>query len=180
MTVNPGDVMAGRVVVVGDRVTLTLTDRTRHKSFSKTVNDSSLDVTSADWIVEAPSECNDNSSQCQTLPLADFGSETFARAMAETTSGRVGSISSKLWGTSAIKLAPAGRRFLGYGSDNGGESAPSSLTDCGASFKVTYAAIAPASGGTPAEEAKISSSPSSSSSASASSVAGLQPGGARR
>jgi hypothetical protein len=31
MTVDPGDVMAGSVTVVGHRVTLTLVDRTRHK-----------------------------------------------------------------------------------------------------------------------------------------------------
>lgn len=145
MTVHPGDVMAGRVTVVGNQVTLVLTDRTRHKTFTRKVSDATLDVTSADWIVEAPSECGGNGFQCQPLALADFGSETFARARAETASGRTGSISSQLWRTAVITLSSAGsgRLYAGDTGGNAGKSSPSPLANAGTSFSLTYSPIAP-------------------------------------
>jgi hypothetical protein len=140
MTVRPGDLMSASVTVVGDHVTVKLTDRTRHKSFSKAVNESVVDVTSADWIVEAPSDClNDN--YCRTLPLADFGSADFTGASAQTTSGRRGSISSYLWGYSKITLAPSGRRYIEYGGTEA-SATPSALQNAGASFQVAYAQTA--------------------------------------
>jgi Peptidase A4 family len=174
MIVHPGDVMAGRVTVVGDQVTLVLNDRTRHKTFTRTVTDSTLDVTSADWIVEAPSECGGN--QCQPLTLADYGSETFARAKAETVSGKSGSISSKRWHTAVITLSPgqSGRRFAGNQGTSSGESAPSSLAKAGTSFKLTYSPItmpvAPQPQPVYAARAGAGASP----------TASLQPGGSRR
>ncbi len=176
MKVDPGDVLAGSVTVVGHRVTLTLVDRTRHKRFTKTVTLSSIDVTSADWIVEAPSECNGNGNYCQALPLADFGSETFAYAKAETASKLSGSILSRLWGTTAITLAPGGRQYASYQAASGGESSPSALSDSGSSFKLTYTPITPVV--TQPQPPPYASTFSSSSKAS--SVARLQPGGARR
>jgi len=145
MIVHPSDVMAGRVTVVGDQVTLVLQDRTRDKTFIKQVTDSALDVTSADWIVEAPSECGGNGFQCEPLSLADFGSETFARARAETATGKYGPISSRLWSTAMITLTPAasGRRFASNGGSSEGKSAPSALTHAGTSFKLTYTPITP-------------------------------------
>jgi hypothetical protein len=143
MTVHPGDVMHGMVTVVGHKVTLDLTDRTRHKSFSKTVTDSTLDVTSADWIVEAPSECNGNGTLCQALPLADFGSETFAEAEAETKNAVPSAISSWRWDTTEITLAPGGREYAGYETTGEGESSPSILADSGSSFMLTYSAVTP-------------------------------------
>jgi hypothetical protein len=173
MTVRPGDVMAGHVTVVGNRVTLSLTDRTRQKSYTQTVTDSTLDVTSADWIVEAPSQCGGNGFQCQPLPLANFGSETFARASAETTSGQSGAISSSLWRTAVITLSPGGggRTFAGNGGVSEGMSSPSALTSSGTSFSLTYSPLAPAPG-PPQPAYKEAIAPSTGFS--------LQPGGARR
>lgn len=165
LIVDPGDVMAGRVTVVGDRVTLKLTDRTRHRSFTKTVIDRTLDLSSADWIVEAPSECGGNGTQCEPLALADFGSETFARAQAQTKSGKTGSISGTHWRTAVITLSPtaAERRFAGNDGGNEGESLPSPLTHAGTSFSLTYAPIAapvaPAPAPQPAYVANVRSTP---------------------
>jgi hypothetical protein len=144
MIVHPGDLMAGRVTVVGNQVTLVLSDRTRHRTFTKSVTDSTLDVTSADWIVEAPSECGGDGSQCQPLTLADFGSETVARARAETALGKNGPISSRRWRTAVITLSPprSGRRFSGNEGAGEGESSPSPLKHAGTSFKLTYSPIA--------------------------------------
>ena len=175
MIVHPGDVMAGRVTVVGDEVTVVLQDRTRHRKFTRKVIVSPLDVTSADWIVEAPSECDGDGYQCQPLTLADFGSETFARAQAETATGKSGSITSRLWRTAVIRLSPAGRRFAGNESSGEGQSAPSSLSNAGTSFKLTYSPITPVgTGPQPDYAARIASS------AGASAASAVQPGGARR
>jgi hypothetical protein len=149
MIVNPGDVMAGHVTVVGNLVTLTLTDRTRHKTFTRKVTDSTLDVTSADWIVEAPSECSGNGFQCQPLALADYGTETFARASAETASGQSGAISSALWPTAVITLSPGSGGRLNTSTASSGESAPSALTAAGTAFTLTYTPIAPTTPTTP-------------------------------
>ncbi|MDQ6806926.1 MAG: G1 family endopeptidase [Actinomycetota bacterium] len=149
LTVNPGDVMAGHVTVVGNQVTLVLTDRTRHKTFTRRVTDSTIDVTSADWIVEAPSQCGGNGFQCQPLTLANYGSETFARASAQTTSGQSASIASNLWQTEVITLSPgsSGRRNASNATQ--GESSPSALSNAGTAFTLTYSPIAPVTGQPP-------------------------------
>jgi len=149
MTVNPGDVMAGRVTVVGNEVTLVLNDRTRHKTFTRRVFDSTVDVTSADWIVEAPSECSGNGFQCQPLTLANYGTETFARANAVTATGQGGTISSTLWKTAVITLSPGSGGRLNSRNNGSGESSPSALTAAGTSFTLTYTPLTPPTGQPP-------------------------------
>jgi len=71
MTVNPGDLMRAKVKVSGARVTVSLSDLTTGRSFHRTITDRYADISSAEWIAEAPSECL-SVAQCQVLPLADF------------------------------------------------------------------------------------------------------------
>jgi hypothetical protein len=138
MTVNPGDQLTAAVNVNGHQVRLELTDLTRHRTFTRTVRASTVDVSSADWILEAPSECTGNTS-CQTLALADFGSATFSSAQASTTTLKQGSISSRNWDLTRITLATSGRRFIGNPSASTGASAlPSALSSGGTAFTVTY------------------------------------------
>jgi hypothetical protein len=136
--VRAGDEILATVSVVGHDVQLTLADQTRHRTFAKTLRASVVDVSSAEWIVEAPSECFSDTS-CQTLPLADFGSTTFDLAAAQSTTGQTGSISDRAWTSSRISLAPSGQHFIVYG-DRGvtGSASPSSLDRKGSSFRVTY------------------------------------------
>src|SRR5438132_2926091 len=96
MQVRPGDSMAATVQVNGTRVTLRLRDRTRGTSFSSTKRMSAPDVTSAEWIVEAPSGC-DRGNNCVQLPLSDFGTVSFVHAVATTTGGHSGTISDGSW-----------------------------------------------------------------------------------
>ncbi len=139
LQVPPGDEIQGQVVVVGHRATLTLRDLTRHTQFSKTVSTSPIDVTSAEWIVEAPSECL-GLYDCVTLPLADFGSAPFVSAAAQSSTGQSGTISSSLWNTTEIKLVPhrspstLNHHRLGHG----GDATPSSLQASGTAFSVSY------------------------------------------
>jgi hypothetical protein len=139
MTVKPGDRLRASVDVTGDEVRLQLVDLTRHRSFTRTVGDSTLDLTSAEWIVEAPSECA-GSYSCQTLPLADFGSATFSGARTVTTTGYASGIASRKWVTTRITLAGGGQhRFIGNQSGAAGAVAtPSALLGDDNSFTVTY------------------------------------------
>ena len=53
------------------------------------------DTSSAEWIAEAPSQC-DSTSSCTPLPLADFGTVQFTGASA-TANGHTGSIDDSNW-----------------------------------------------------------------------------------
>jgi hypothetical protein len=139
LTVLPGDELNASVTVTGHKVELTLNDLTHHRKFSKTLHAPVVDVSSAEWIVEAPSSClSDNS--CQTLPLANFGSASFDLVSARSTTGHTGSIADRAWSLTKISLAPAGRHFVIYQGPGAalGSATPSVLGAGGSSFKVTY------------------------------------------
>lgn len=138
MRVSPGDTMFASVTVTGQRVTLVLQNQTRHTTFRKTLQVSPIDLSSAEWIVEAPSECV-SANLCQTLPLANFGSATFVLAATQTTSGHTGAISDGGWAATQIKLSSSGRRFvLAGGGATDGAAVPSGLSSGGTSFKVSF------------------------------------------
>jgi hypothetical protein len=142
LTVRPGDVLKARVSVSGHRVTLSLDDLNRKRGFRRTIKAPFIDVTSAEWIVEAPSECL-GSKICESLPLANFGSTAFTSAVVRTRRGRVGSISNPFWKRTEIKLVPDSRRFASQspGQSSVGTATPSPLSPDGSSFSVTYSAL---------------------------------------
>ncbi len=160
MTVAPGDQLTAAVAVTGHLVRLQLSDLTRHTTFSRTVFVRQLDVSSADWIVEAPSECS-SSSSCQQLPLADFGTTAMTRASTQTSTGHRAGISDPLWRTTAITLSSAAGRFVGSGSaaGAGAEATPSNLVFGGSAFAVTYAG---GRGSGPVSSAPAASAPAAS------------------
>jgi len=127
------------VTVTGRRVGISLADLTRHTSFSKVVPARVLDLSSAEWIVEAPSYCLRH-GRCATLPLADFGSTTFDGAAVESTGGHLGAISDPRWRSARIRLVPrtAGYVSSQFGFGPGGEAAPSVLSRQGSAFSVAY------------------------------------------
>jgi hypothetical protein len=143
LTVHPGDVMHAQVAASGHRVKISLYDETRKRGFQRTVTAPDVDVTSAEWIVEAPSQCL-GSKLCQSLPLANFGSAVFTSALVRTTKGRVGSISNSGWRQTEIKLVPFGHQFVSQSSPSTtvGTATPSPLSPDGQSFTVTYAELA--------------------------------------
>jgi hypothetical protein len=143
MAVRPGDLVSARVEVSGRNVTLSLTDSTTHRMFRKTIRPAAVDVSSAEWILEAPSDCI-NANQCQTLPLADFGSATFAGAQARAVGGHVGSISDRGWSATRINLTPGGRRYVVYNGSGpaDGAATASGLRSGGSSFSVAYHRVA--------------------------------------
>ncbi len=142
LTVRPGDSIVATVTIAGRRVQLSLADATRQRTFRKTLDPSVVDVTSAEWIVEAPSACNSPTS-CQTLPLANFGSATFSLGSAQSTTGHTGTISDPLWGATKIRLQPSGRHYVIYGGRRaaGGGASPGALSPDGSSFEVRYSNV---------------------------------------
>ncbi len=104
-----------------------------------------IDVSSAEWIVEAPSNCG---RTCQTLPLADFGKAAFASAGAQTTAGQWGSIANPSWATTEIRLSPTGAHsaLARPGQRGPGAAEPSALGGGGSSFTVFYGAAPPSPG----------------------------------
>jgi hypothetical protein len=142
LAVHPGDLMHATVTVSGNNVVVDLQDLTRHRTFRRELYSSEIDVSSAEWIVEAPSECVSQFS-CQALPLADFGSVSFNSATALSVQGTAGSILDHNWGRTKIKLTPGSPRFVVYGRPMGtaGAATPSSLESGGTQFEVNYSAV---------------------------------------
>jgi hypothetical protein len=131
LKVHPGDAMTASVTVSGHKVRLRMADDTTKKVFSKTLTASSVDVSSAEWIVEAPSACGGPSgSFCQVMPLADFATTQMSHARAQTTGGHSGTIADTAWDAVQIVLTPDTRRFEGPG---GPPSATAGTTSAGAS-----------------------------------------------
>jgi Peptidase A4 family len=138
MTVRPGDRLSAHVAVSGDTVTVSLSDSTRHTTFTKQLQMSDPTVSSAEWIAEAPSRCLSSASQdCHILSLADFGSVTFTSATA-SADGRTGSIAAGLGMVSALTLAanPGFGRL--YATAAQADAAPSALSGNGSSFTVNW------------------------------------------
>lgn len=126
---SPGDRMSASVEARGGRVLLRLRNRTRGTRFSTSKPMSRPDLTSAEWILEAPDACD--SQSCDALALADFGSIAFTGASTKTTSGRSGPIASPRWAATMLALRdPAG-----------GAADSSALSSAGRSFSVRYRAV---------------------------------------
>ncbi len=141
LAVRPGDVMHATVTVTGHRVVVELDNETSHRSFRKTLHTQAIDVSSAEWILEAPSECVSQFT-CQALPLADFGSMSFESASAVASNGRAGTITAGGWTRTKIKLTPGATQRLivsRNSTDTSGAATPSALRGRGSTFNVTFA-----------------------------------------
>jgi Peptidase A4 family len=150
--VYPGNVITTSVNITGQHtVELQITNRTRHWHFTKFIQVGQVDTSSAEWIAEAPSLCSRNS--CEILPLANFGSMSFAN-VAATGDGTNGTIGAPTWTSTSIQLVPkAGRAILpgpdkpaakqGFGSFASTSGAtPATPTPDGSNFAVNWVAKA--------------------------------------
>ena len=156
LAVAPGDVMHASVIVTGHRVVVELDNLTSHQSFRKTLHTAVIDVSSAEWILEAPSECISQYS-CQALPLANFGSITFDSASVVAANGKAGTIARGNWLRTKIRLTPGAQRLIVSRSstDTAGTAAPSVLRSGGSAFDVTFAAASAHSRRALAREASV-------------------------
>jgi hypothetical protein len=139
MPVHPGDTVSASVSVSGHKARLYLANRTTGAVFSARVRAPHIDLSSAEWIVEAPSACD---MTCTPLPLANFGSASFGSAGATTTSGHRGVIADPAWSRTGISLSPwawAGDA-IGSAAPRGlaAGAVPGDLSAAGDAFTVTY------------------------------------------
>jgi hypothetical protein len=136
VTVGAGDKVSASVTVSGTHVAVVLKNRTTGERFAKTLQMSAPDLSSAEWIVEAPSACTRDGG-CAVVPLNDFGTTRFSRAHATSTGGHVGTPGDPAWTATVLTLSTAASD--GSVSTGPGASAiPSGLTSLGSSFSVTY------------------------------------------
>jgi hypothetical protein len=139
LPVRAGDTISASTTVSGHTVKFRLVNRTTGATFTKRLHAKHIDVTSAEWIVEAPASCD--ASGCQTLPLANFGSASFARARATSTGGHRGPIVDPAWASTAMTLSGDSNIGIGAGLAGPGSSAqatPGALSGNGDAFTVTY------------------------------------------
>lgn len=142
MKITPGDEITASATVHGHDVTLRIRDLSTGARFSITRRSSAVDLSSAEWIVEAPSVCRASDS-CSTLPLTNFGTVLFSGAYA-TAAAHTGTITDQAWSDEAIELregeliAPGGA-----GRRQGPErvlltAAPTTPSATSGSFSVSY------------------------------------------
>jgi hypothetical protein len=138
--VRPGDLMTAHITVIAQRVTVSITNLSRNRSFIKTITADPIDVSSAEWILEAPSVCIDGTSSCRTLPLTNFGNAEFAVARAQPVGGGLGTIADAAWTHTKITLGPGGPEFVTNrtGTVPVGTARPSALINNGSSFKIAF------------------------------------------
>ncbi len=139
--VHPGDLISASVTASGGRVTIAISDLTSHHNFQKTLSPSStIDLSSAEWILEAPSECIFGSAACQTLPLANFGQARFTLTRAQTATGPLGTILTAGGQDTKITLGPRAPLFVNIhpGQVPVGTATPSGLINRGSSFTISY------------------------------------------
>ena len=144
--VEPGDQIDAAVTVRGTRVTVLLRNRTRLQTFKRTFTMGAPDVTSAEWIVEAPADCDPSGQQCRQLPISNFGTLAFTHAFATTTKGHRGTIADSRWSRTRITLSGDGGSDYGPGPgpnhvtslSSGAGAVASALTLGGAAFSVAY------------------------------------------
>src|SRR4051812_6898620 len=150
LKVNPGDTITTSVNVVaaGDTILFQVKNRTRKTTFTKRLPFSNPDLTSAEWIAEAPSLCNQ--FRCTPVPLSNFSTVQFSK-IAALGNGNGGTIANSAWTSSAIKLVPTSRRGFfpgpdGFAATSGSKAgaAPGDPSPDGGSFAVSWLANATA------------------------------------
>jgi hypothetical protein len=133
ITVAPGDQMSASVTYSGSKFTITITNETTGKSYSKSSKVSGAKRSSAEWIAEAP--CCTNSGGI--LPLSDFGTVDFGDdytgvsgtndATDSSTSGDIGAFGSNVYESIMVN-----------GTSGANEAVPSGLSSDGTSFTVQW------------------------------------------
>jgi hypothetical protein len=143
LKIAPGDTITSTVLVKGTDVLVQVKNRTRHTSFTKHLQMDAPDLTSAEWIAEAPSECT-ASGYCQTVPLTNFGSVTFSN-IAAIGNALGGTLAGAGWNATPIQLVPHARRVFGdveTTTTSTAGASPVNLATDGRSFTVNWVADA--------------------------------------
>ena len=137
---SPGARITAAVAVAGQKVILSMRNRTHGTRFSKVETLSeALDATSAEWIAEAPERCS-SSVDCTTIPLTRFGGVTFTD-IAATGNEHPGTLSDTTWTATPIELIADDNGTLFDGGDPLGPgvgAVPGPVSADGRSFAVSW------------------------------------------
>ena len=141
LRVDPGDTITSSVVVNGSNVLVQVINRTRHTRFTKRLTMVTPDLSSAEWIAEAPAECGSQSS-CLQVALTNFGSVSFEHTYA-IGNALSGTITSPNWSASAIQLVPQAHRYFGHSDPSDASAAgagamPLGLAADGSGFTIDF------------------------------------------
>jgi len=153
LKIQPGNTVTVSVnVLTGGMVEFQIKNRTLGTVFTKKLAFANPDLTSAEWIAEAPSDCNQY--RCSQIPLSNFGSVSFSNiaALGNSTGGTL--TQNPGWTTTMITLDPNQGRgyfpgpdtFSGYANSSAGAT-PSATSADGRSFSVQWSAGASSSSG---------------------------------
>lgn len=140
MAVSPGDLVSATVTVNKQTVLIRLKNVTTQKLFTKRLKMKRPDLTSAEWIAEAPTGC-DYVGDCTTLPLTNFGTVAFSHGTAGVL-GHRGRISDPQWAATSIELHGDLQDPV-HPTDAGANAIPGQLGPDGGSFSVSWQTLAP-------------------------------------
>jgi Peptidase A4 family len=155
--VMPGDTVTASVNILpgalrgATTVELQIINRTRNWRITRKIPTSTLDLTSADWIGEAPSLCS--GTRCRPLALTNFGSAAFTK-IAAIGDGLPGTLTNTAWTANPVQLVPSSHSAdypgpdLRYGTAaSTAGSSPGAISPDGRAFGLAWQAVAtPASG----------------------------------
>ncbi len=136
LAVHPGDRMDGFVSVRGHFVTLHITDETTQQTFKRRRYDRYIDLSSAEWIVEAPSTCT-RPGRCSPTALTDFGTVEFSSAYA-TAARRTDAIGSRRWHASSIDMVQTPTKPRNGEPPTVISASPTARPTRGGAFSVTW------------------------------------------
>jgi hypothetical protein len=144
----PGDTVTGLVKSLSIAlVELQVTDQTQGWTWTRNITFSMQDISTADWIVEAPVTCL--SYVCSEANLANFGSVGMTAISATTSAGETGTLTDSNWTVLPIQLVPGtvlvpnlnpeapGPAETGKASSPAGAT-PGAVSPDGSSFSITW------------------------------------------
>ncbi len=136
LRVSQGDRISASVTVAGAWTTIRMRDLDRRGSFHRRLYTSEVNLSSAEWILEAPSVCVPFSDNCLIRPLLSFGRAGFSSAQVTTVDSFRGTIGNRAW--QRLRIVLVQERLLGGGRYLVRGASPSGLRARGGSFSVSY------------------------------------------
>ena len=143
LTVHPGDRISASVARKAGKMILQVRDLTTNAARTAVRTFAKPDLSSAEWIVEAPSLCF-TSTHCTPLPLTDFGTVSFSNASVNTSQSQRTAIDARSLKVTQLELRDysngPGRRFSASVTPATGIASP--LSASGNAFTVTWGELA--------------------------------------
>jgi hypothetical protein len=141
LRIAAGDTVTAAVLVKGQTITFSLRNVTKRTRFSKVLTTSQeLDLSSSEWIAEAPSNCT-SSGRCSVIPLNNFRTVTFTKAAA-IGNDHPGTILDGTWAAAPIELisddSQSGLFSQGDILGPGVGAVPADVSADGRTFSVTW------------------------------------------